>query len=190
MDRKFLIGLQNEKSMRDYSSKSIRFFILLVIVSAFPVFVMIFDAVAYSFGSPFIISYLKAPASFIGIMLSAYAGGIALFSFIGGYLFDKINVKLILIIAILLFSVFSVATGFVTNVYELFIFRFLVGAGIGTFQPVGITLLSDLFYSTKARAVAIYTVFFPLVRLLPPLSSPYFYPLLRCPSKFPEFYLQ
>lgn len=181
MEPKYLIGLQNEKSMRDYANKSFGFFILLVLVSAFPVFVMLFDAVAYSFGSPFIISYLHAPAYFIGIMLSSYAGGIALFSFIGGYLFDKINVKLVLIIAILLFSVFSVATGFVTNLYELFIFRFLVGAGIGTFQPVGITMLSDLFYSTKGKAVGVYTVFFSAGEVVAPLVFPIFLPAFKIP---------
>ncbi len=181
MEHKYFIGLQNEKSMREYAGKSLKFFILLILVAAFPVFVMLFDAVAYSYGSPFIISYLKAPSYFIGIMLSAYAAGIALFSFVGGFLFDKINVKIILIIAILLFSVFSVLTGFVTNIYELFIFRFLVGAGIGTFQPVGITMLSDLFYSTKARAVGVYASFFSLGEVAAPIVFPLFLPDFKVP---------
>lgn len=181
MNGSIFIGLQNKKSMRDYASGSLGFFLLLIFVSAFPVFVMLFDAVAYSFGSPFIISYLKAPSYLIGVMLSAYAAGIALFSFVGGYLFDKINVKLVLIIAILLFSVFSVLTGFVTNVYELFVFRFLVGAGIGTFQPVGITMLSDLFYSTKARAVGVYATFFSLGEVVAPIVFPIFLPAFRVP---------
>jgi MFS family permease len=181
MKESIFIGLQNKKSMRDYASGSLGFFLLLIFVSAFPVFVMLFDAVAYSFGSPFIISYLKAPSYLIGIMLSAYAAGIAVFSFVGGYLFDKISVKLVLIIAILLFSVFSVLTGFVTNVYELFVFRFLVGAGIGTFQPVGITMLSDLFYSTKARAVGVYATFFSLGEVAAPLVFPAFLPAFRVP---------
>ncbi len=178
---KYLIGLQKQKSMRYYADKSLGFFILLILVSAFPVFVMLFDGVSYSFGSPFIISDLHAPTYFIGIMLSAYAGGIASFSFIGGYLFDKINVKLVLIISIVLFSVFSVSTGFVTNIYELFIFRFLVGAGVGIFQPVGITMLSDLFYSTQGKAVGIYTIFFSASGVVAPLIFPIFLPDFTIP---------
>ncbi len=181
MTHSILLGLQKEKTMRDVANQSLGLFILLIIVSAFPVFVMLFDAVAYSYGSPFIISYLKAPTYLIGVMLSSYAAGIAIFSFIGGYLFDKISVKLTVIIAISLFSIFSVTTGFVTNVYELFIFRFLVGAGIGTFQPVGITMLSDLFYETKGRAVAVYASFFSLGEVAAPIIFPLFLPAFTVP---------
>ncbi len=58
MTHSILLGLQKEKTMRDVANQSLGLFILLIIVSAFPVFVMLFDAVAYSYGSPFIISYL------------------------------------------------------------------------------------------------------------------------------------
>ena len=61
------------------------------------------------------------------------------------------------------------------------IIRFLVGAGIGMFQPVGITMLSDLFYETKARAVGVYATFFSLGEVAAPLIFPVFLPAFKVP---------
>ena len=43
MTHSILLGLQKEKTMRDVANQSLGLFILLIIVSAFPVFVMLLE---------------------------------------------------------------------------------------------------------------------------------------------------
>ena len=99
----------------------------------------------------------------------------------GGYLFDRYSVKNTVILSVLVFSAFTIMTGFVTTTPELFIARLGVGVGVGIFQPAGVALLGDIFYETRGRAVSVWATFFSVGLFASPYLIEPFLPAFRLP---------
>ncbi len=116
---------------------------VIFIVGALPALIVDFDGSAYAFAAPFIISNVNLPLYYLGILISGYAAGIAIFSLIGGLLFDKFSPKLTVTISILIFSVFTITTGYSTTALEVLLSRLIVGFGVGMFQSSSIGVLGD-----------------------------------------------
>ncbi|AAT43356.1 transporter [Picrophilus oshimae DSM 9789] len=136
--------------------------ILLAGIVVFGMFLDGFDADLFFFGGTFILKIIHINGFLLGVAATGFAGGIAVFSFIGGYVFDKMSVKYGLITALILFSIFSALTGFVTNEYELVAFRFITGFGVGMVQPLIYTFMGDLIPSSRGRFLAMPAVLFGL----------------------------
>ena len=147
-------------TVRSLARKSGLMFVFIVIVAALPAFLEGFDGNVFGFGAPFIVQHIHASAALLGTLATGLAIGIALFSYVGGYLFDHFSVKYTIILSVAIFAVFTVLTGFSTSPAMLFVSRLLVGVGIGMFQPAIIALLGDIFFETRGRAVAAFAVFF------------------------------
>lgn len=176
------VGLQKKESVREIAGQKLSYFILIAIVAGLPAFLEGFDNEIYSFGSPYIVHSLHGSALLsIGTIATGYAIGIALFSLVGGFLFDRYSVKNTVMLAVGVFSVFTVLTGFVANAAELFSFRLLVGIGVGMFQPAGIALLGDIFYETRGRAVSVWATFFGGGLFASPYMIQPFLPAFRTP---------
>ena len=75
-------------------------------------------------------------------------------SFIGaavlGNLTDRFGRKAMYVIDLLAFVVFAALTAFSQDVWQLIIFRFLLGIGIGADYPISATIVSE-FASKKGR---------------------------------------
>lgn len=169
-----LIGLSQTESVRSVSKRSKMMFIVIVIVSAIPAFLEGFDTNLYTFGSPFIVPDVHGTVALLGMIATGYALGIAVFSLVGGYLFDRFSVKYTILLSVIIFTLFTVFTGFATTPITLMISRFMVGVGVGMFQPAIIALLGDIFYETRGRAVSAFAVFFGLGLFASPyLISPF-----------------
>jgi len=67
--------------------------ILYSIIISFGLFISGFDGSLFFFGSYFILKIVNINYFYLGISTFSYALGIAIFSFVGGYLFDKYNIK-------------------------------------------------------------------------------------------------
>lgn len=128
---------------RELGTRSSTGLLVIFISGALPALIMDFDSSAYSFASTFIIGNVNLPSYFLGILISGYAAGIALFSVIGGMLFDRFSPKVTVLTAILVFSVFTITTGYSVNASELLISRLLVGFGVGMFQAASVSVLGD-----------------------------------------------
>ncbi|MHB1500969.1 MAG: MFS transporter [Candidatus Dormibacteria bacterium] len=163
-------------TVRSLAHKSRGFFLLIVLVAALPAFLEGFDTNLYFFGSPYIVHNVGASATFLGTVGLGFALGIAIFSFVGGYLFDHFSVKNTIMVSVAIFAVFTVMTGFSSSPAWLFVSRFLVGVGIGIFQPAIVTLLGDIFWETRGRAVSAFAVFFGGGLFIGPLVSSPFLP--------------
>ncbi|HKM51476.1 MAG TPA: MFS transporter [Candidatus Bathyarchaeia archaeon] len=108
-----------------------------------------------------IISFLLVPmaASFhVGVPVIALGITLTLVaSIIGGIFFgwvaDSIGRKPTLFITIVVFGVSTLLTGFVTNIPELYILRFITGLGVGGEWGIGFTLLTEA-WSEKSRGAA------------------------------------
>ena len=154
----------------------------VVIPVALGMFLVGFDANLFFFGGTFIVSaiHLSPNSIYIGIAGSGFAAGIAIFSVIGGYIFDKITTRNGILISLAIISLFSTLTGFVTNKYELVAYRFLVGFGTGMIQPEIIAFLGDIRPRARQTVIASEGIAFGLGLFV----SPYIYSRFSTASAF------
>ena len=177
-----LLGLQRSETVRQAAGDSLGRFVLIAIVAGLPAFLEAFDSEIYSFGSTYIVPALTGPSFLtIGFIVTGYAVGIAIFSLLGGFSFDRFSVKNLILISVAIFSVATFATGFVTTTPELFATRFAVGIGVGMFQPAGVAVLGDLFFETRGKAVSVWATFFGVGLFTSPYVISPFLPAFRIP---------
>lgn len=169
------------ETVRSVSRESTRRFIFILIIASIPAFLEGFDNNLFTFGAPYIVHNVHGTAALLGSVATGYALGIAIFSMLGGYLFDKMPVKYTVMASIVLFAGFTVLTGYVTTPAGLFVARLGVGLGIGVFQPAGAALLGDIFFETRGRAISIFSVLFGLGLFVGPYLINPFLPHYRTP---------
>ena len=108
--------IDETKTVRGLAGKKTMWLIFFSIIGASPAIGSLFDTSSYSYASPYILAQIHLSAGYLGLLVSMYALGIAIFSIIGGYLFDKFSAKYTLIIGLIVLSLFTVATGYSVNV--------------------------------------------------------------------------
>ncbi|MCT4706504.1 MFS transporter [Enterobacteriaceae bacterium H16N7] len=89
------------------------------------------DRAAFSVAMPYIKDYLSLSPTEIGLMLSSFFFGYALFNFVGGYLSDLFGPRKVMAIAMLSWSLFCGLTGLAFSYIILFIIRVLFGMSEG-----------------------------------------------------------
>ncbi len=87
------------------------------------------DRVCISQAAPFMQKELSLTAGQMGLAFSAFAWAYALFEIPGGWLGDRIGPRKVLLRVVILWSVFTAATGYVWNLASLVVARFFFGAG-------------------------------------------------------------
>ena len=87
------------------------------------------DRVCISQTAPFLQEELVLTASQMGLAFSAFAWAYALFEIPGGWLVDRIGPRKVLLRVVIMWSVFTAATGYVWNLASLVVARFFFGAG-------------------------------------------------------------
>lgn len=173
--------MRNGESVKNLVRKNRKFYILMIILALIPWFLEAYDSELYFFASPYIINTLKISQSYIGITASVFAIGIAVFSMVGGYLFDKISPKYVIVSAVGLFTIFTILTGYVSNGIELVIYRFLVGVGVGIFQPATAAFAGDLLNTTRALRIGANSVAFGIGLFVAPYVISPFLPNFSLP---------
>lgn len=150
-------------------AKSIKELILIAVVVAIGMFLVGFDSDLFLFGGTFILKIINVNPLLLGVAATGFSAGIAIFSVVGGYVFDKISARNGIIISLAVVSLFSALTGFVTNEYELVVYRFIVGFGVGMIQPEISAFLGDLRPKERATLIATSGVMFNLGLAVAPL---------------------
>ena len=176
-------GTENAESVtvRSVSRHSTRQFILILVIASIPAFLEGFDNNLFTFGAPYIVHNVHGTSTLLGTLATGYALGIAIFSMVGGYLFDRTPVKYTVMASIALFAGFTVLTGYVTTPWALFVMRLGVGVGVGIFQPAAAALLGDIFFETRGRALSLFSVLFGLGLFVGPYLIGPFLPHYRIP---------
>lgn len=98
---------------------------------------------------------LTLNASALGLALSSFFVGYALMQIPGGWLADRFGSRKVIIVAVLVWSVFTALTGFAWSLISLIIIRFLFGIGEGGYPSASTKAISDYFPAdkrTKAQA--------------------------------------
>lgn len=80
-----------------------------------------------------------------GMVISAFFLAYAIMQLIGGWLTDKYGSKKIILISLLIWSIFTIFTGFAWSFVSLIIIRFLFGIGEGSFPTASSVALAENF---------------------------------------------
>src|SRR5438034_629119 len=114
------------------------------------------DRVCISQAAPFLQEELSLTAGQMGLAFSAFAWAYALFEIPGGWLGDRIGPRKVLMRVVIMWSVFTVATGYVWNLASLVIARFCFGMGeAGCFPNLTKAFMIWLPRPKRTRAQAI-----------------------------------
>ncbi|TCJ05684.1 MFS transporter [Cytobacillus praedii] len=132
------------------SPKLKRFQRKVTALSAAGTFLDGFDLTIIAVALPLILSQWDVGAGLTALITASAVIG----SFIGaiwfGNLTDRYGRKAMYVVDLLAFVIFAALTAFSQSVWQLIIFRFLLGVGIGADYPISATLVSE-FSSTKNR---------------------------------------
>ncbi|GKU84592.1 MFS transporter [Niallia sp. NCCP-28] len=92
---------------------------------------------------------LSLDASKLGIVLSAFFMGYAFMQIPGGFLADRFGSRRVIVIAVLVWSVFTALTGLAWSLSSLILIRFLFGIGEGGYPAASTKAISDYFPMDK-----------------------------------------
>ena len=115
----------------------------IVILCFLIVFLDGLDTAAMGFIAPALSLDWGIDRASLGPVMSAALIGMVFGALGSGPLADRFGRKGVLVGAVLVFGVFSLASAFSGNVHELLILRFLTGLGLGAGMPNATTLLSE-----------------------------------------------
>ncbi|MCI1632721.1 MAG: MFS transporter [Liquorilactobacillus nagelii] len=88
-------------------------------------------------------------ATQLGVVSSAFFFSYALMQIPGGWLADKFGSKLTVLVAILMWSIFTVLTGFAWSLASLLVIRILFGIGEGAFPSASLKEIAEEFSFTQ-----------------------------------------
>lgn len=123
-----------------------------------------FDRTAISFAGPSMMKSLSMDPSSFGVLLSSFAIGYVLSQIPGGILADRFGFKPVLVIAPLLWALFTGMTGLVASIGAVVVVRFLFGLSEGASNAACYKVIGDYFVpQDRARATSYWTTVFALV---------------------------
>jgi AAHS family 4-hydroxybenzoate transporter-like MFS transporter len=117
-----------------------------------------FDTAIIGFIAPSLKSEWGLSPNQLGPLLSAGLVGLAVGSFVAGPLADRIGRKMVLVLSVLFFGIWSLASAYTDSLAMLAFFRFLTGLGLGGAMPNAITLTSE-YAPTRTKSVVVTIMF-------------------------------
>lgn len=115
---------------------------------------------------------LSLSATESGLILSAFFLGYALMQLPGGLLADKYGAKRVILIAVIVWSVFTGLTAIAWTLSVLLVIRFLFGIGEGGFQPAASKIISTSFpVNERSKAMSIMLTSSGIMAMLVPIIS-------------------
>jgi ACS family hexuronate transporter-like MFS transporter len=97
-----------------------------------------------------------------GMLLSAFYVSYALMQLAGGWLSDRYGSRIIVVLCIVMWSVFTSATSFAWSFASLLSIRFVFGLGEGSFSPASSVTIAEVFPKperARAKSLLISTAF-------------------------------
>jgi len=117
---------------------------------------------------------LSLDASSTGIILSAFFLGYAIMQIPGGWLADKFGAKRVLLMAVIMWSIFTGLTAVAWSLTAMIVIRFLFGIGEGGFQLASSKIIATIFpKEERGRAMSIMLTSGGIVSLIVPLLAAY-----------------
>ncbi len=122
-----------------------------------------FDTATIGYIAPSLIREWGVAKPALAPVLSAALFGLAAGALLAGPLADGLGRKCVLVVAVLIFAVASLACAFSPDLTTLGVLRFITGVGLGAAMPCAITLISE-YCPDRLRATLTSTMFcgFPI----------------------------
>lgn len=117
-----------------------------------------FDAQAIAFVAPLLKTQFGIPADEMGMLFASALVGLMAGAFVGSPLADRIGRKPVILVSCAVMGVFALLTATASSTFELFIFRFLTGVGLGGVMP-NINTLTSEFAPARKRAFLMTAMF-------------------------------
>ncbi|MFM0057629.1 MFS transporter [Paraburkholderia phytofirmans] len=117
-----------------------------------------FDTSAIGFVAPAIAKEWGVTKIALGPVLSAALVGLAVGALLAGPIADRIGRRKVLIGSVCFFGVWTIACVFASGVWQLSVFRFLTGIGLGAALPNATTLLSE-YVPARSRSLLLNVMF-------------------------------
>ncbi|MDH2901488.1 MAG: MFS transporter [archaeon] len=102
----------------------------------------------------------KSSPLLYGLVLASALIGMAIGGVSFGWLADKLGRKTAFVIDLLFFIVFALLSSIAQDVYQVIIFRLLMGIGIGADYPISSTLISEFAPAKKRGSLLMYGIMF------------------------------
>jgi len=134
------------------------FQVLIVVLCFLIVAIDGFDTAAIGFLAPAIRAEWDLTPTQLAPLFGAGLGGLMAGAFVFGPLADKFGRKNVLLVCVLFFALACLASAYSSSLWELVIWRFLTGLGLGGAMPNSVTLTSE-FCPEKRRSFLVTTMF-------------------------------
>ncbi|MEM0271935.1 MAG: MFS transporter [Thermoprotei archaeon] len=95
-----------------------------------------------------------------GLLLTSALIGMAIGGVSFGWLADRLGRKTMFIVDLLFFIVFTTLSGLAQNIYQVIIFRMLMGIGLGADYPISSALISEFAPTKRRGALLMYGIMF------------------------------
>ncbi len=137
-----------------------------------------FDTQAAAFAGPLLKDAIGGGSQMLGLIFGAGLLGGLVGGLLLGPLGDRVGRRPLILTALLIIALGSFATGFTHNGYQIAVFRFLTGLGLGGAVPSVIALSAE-YSSARWRSTVVAIVFngFPLGAVLGSVLAAYVLPL-------------
>ncbi|KAA1012002.1 aromatic acid/H+ symport family MFS transporter [Paraburkholderia panacisoli] len=117
-----------------------------------------FDTAAVGFIAPSLVEQWGIARSSLGPVMSAALVGLGIGALAAGPCADRIGRKMVLVLSVFFFGVWSLAAARATSIESLTLLRFFTGLGLGAAMPNAVTLMSE-YAPARIRAVAVNAMF-------------------------------
>lgn len=143
------------------------------ILDSNPLSLLQYQTIFLGFLIVFYVGYAAAVMGFIGSSLAeslnvtpaqlnpamvASLIGLAIGSFVAGPFADKVGRKMVLIVSVAIFGVFSILASKMGSVAGISAMRFMVGLGLGAAMPISVTLVSE-YSPLRLRSLIVAVMF-------------------------------
>ncbi|MDA8050225.1 MAG: MFS transporter [Rhodospirillales bacterium] len=160
------------------TQRSTSYVLRLAFVSMGGIFLDGYDIVIIGLGLAGIKSVFH-PTPFDLVLIGVIAlFGVMIGSLMSGYVTDRVGRKVMFILDLILLVAAALLSGLSQNIYELVIFRFLVGVGVGIDFPVATSYVSELVPArSRGRYMTLLINFFNVGALVAVIVAYKLYPL-------------
>jgi EmrB/QacA subfamily drug resistance transporter len=126
------------------------------------------DSTIVTVGLPAIQNDLKTSLANVGWILTGYQFSFCIVLPIIGKISDDWGQKRVFLLAVVIFTLSSIAAGFAPDIYWLIVFRVIQGIGGGAFLPSASGIISDAFGKKRAVAIGLFTSIFSIGAVIGP----------------------
>ena len=117
-----------------------------------------FDLIIIAFVAPLLANEFTLSPGLQGQLLSASLIGLMVGAFAGSPFADRFGRKPVIILSVAVMGIFALFTAFSESTFELFLYRFLTGLGLGALMP-SINILTAEFAPMRHRALLMTVMF-------------------------------